>query len=168
VVVVGTAGRECARCEGDGARWRIEGRGGGDGRDLDCGKVGSMCALGPAVGGRSGRGLLILLRVVGRSAPVLELRAGERKDSGRAGPLEGTRGGKKEITSPNSREYHNAISSSSSFSSSDSSSSGPSGKNDSRVKWKVSEGLSEIGRDGVDAAYGCAEMGGRAMALEEG
>jgi hypothetical protein len=146
----------------------MEGRGRGGGRDLDCGKVGSICALGPGVGGRSGRGLLILLRPVSRSVPVLELRAGERRDSGRAGPLEGTRGGKREITSLNSREYHNAISSSSSCSSSDSSSSGPSGKNDSRVKWKVSEGLaSEIVRDGVDAAYGCAEMGERAMALRE-
>jgi hypothetical protein len=125
--------------------------------------------LGPGVGGRSGRGLLILLQPLSRSVPMLKLQGGRRRDSGRAGPLqvEGTHRGKREITLLNLQEYQNAISSSSSCSSSDSSSSGPSRKNDSRVKWKVSEGLSEIGRDGVDAAYGCAEMGGQAMALQE-
>jgi hypothetical protein len=121
-----------------------------------------MCARA-GVGGRSGRGLLILLRSVSRSVPVLEPRGCGRRDSGSVGPLEGTRGGKGEITSLNSREYHKATSSSSS------SSSGPSGKKDSRVNWKVCEGLaSEIGRDGVDTAYGCAKMGGQATTLPGG
>jgi hypothetical protein len=106
----------------------MEGRGREGGRDLDRGKVGSICALGPGLGGRSERGLLIVLRPISRSVPVLELRGGGRRDSGRAERLEGTRGGKREITSLYSREYHNAISSSASCSSSGSSSSGPSGK----------------------------------------
>jgi hypothetical protein len=92
-----------------------------------------------------GERLAHLLRPVSRSVPVLELRA-----------LEGTRGGRE-------RSLRSTCESTT-----DSSSSGPSGKNDSRVKWKVSQELaSEIGMDGVETAYGCAEMGGRAMALRE-
>jgi hypothetical protein len=151
-VAAGTAGLGGARREGGGAMGRGEGRGGGGGRDLDRGKVGSIWKLGPVVGGRSGRGLLILLRPVGRSVPVLELRVGGRRESRRAGLFEGTRGEERQTTWPNSREYHNTSSSSSSSNSpSDSSSSGPSWKNDSNVNSSVSEGLaSEIERDGID------------------
>lgn len=151
-VAAGRTGRGGAKRESGGARWRGEGRGRGGGRDLDRGKVGSICALGENVGGRSGRGLLILLRPVGRSAPVLELRGDGRKESRRAGLFEGTCGEERKTTSPNSREYHNTSSSSSSSnSSSSSSSSGPSWKNDSNVNSRVSEGLaSEIGRDDVE------------------
>jgi hypothetical protein len=92
----GTAGRGGARCEGDGAWLRMEGRGRGSGRDLDRGKAGSIYALGPGVGGREGRGLLILLRPVTRSVPVLELRGGWKRDSGHVGLLEGTRGEKRD------------------------------------------------------------------------
>ena len=144
------AGAGGERCEGCIAALGEGGRGTGGGRDLDLGKVGSICELGPGVRGRSGRGLLILLRFERRR----ELRGSERRDSGRAGLFEGTSGKQRVITSPNSREYHNMSSlssSSSSCSSSVSSSSGPSGKKESRVNSTESTGLAlEITRDGVD------------------
>jgi len=164
--VVGAALVERATCEGGRARVEEEGRGGCAGREVDRGKVGSMCVLGPVVGGREGiegRGLLILLRAGGRLVPRLESRGGGRRESGRAGLFDGTGGEETETTWLNSREYHNTSSSSSSCSSSDSSSSGPSRKKESRVNSKVSAELaSEVERDGVDlvTANGCIEMGG--------
>jgi len=140
-----------------------EGRGGCAGREVDRGKVGSMCVLGPVVGGIEGRGLLILLRAGGRPGPRPEPRGGGRRESGRAGLFDGTGGEETETTWLNSREYHNTSSSSSSSCSSSSSSSGPSGKKESRVNSKVSAELaSEVERDGVDliTANGCIEMGG--------
>jgi hypothetical protein len=102
-VAAGTAGRVGAKREGGGARWRGEGRGRGNGRDLNRrGKVGSICALGRDAGGRSGRGLLILLRPVSRSVPVLELRGDGTKESRRAGLFEGACGEERKTTWPNS------------------------------------------------------------------
>ncbi len=160
--MVGAALVGSATCEGGGARVEQEGRGRRAGREVVRGKVGSICVLGPVVGGREGRGLLILLRAGERPVPRLEPRGGGRRESGRAGLFDGTGGGETETTWLNSREYHNT-SSSSSCSSSDSSSSGPSEKKESRVNSKVSAELaSEVERDGVDlvTANGCIEMGG--------
>ena len=115
------------------------------GPDLDFGKVGSICELGPGVRGGSGRGLLILLRAGGRFIRRLEVRGSGSRESGRAGLFDGTSGKWRATTSPNSREYHNtSSSSSSSCSSSISSSSGPSGKKDSRVNSKASVGLASV------------------------
>ena len=83
------AGARGARREGYVVVLGEGGRGMGGGRDLDLGKVGSICELGPGVRGGEGRGLLILLRGR-RFVRRLELRGGGRRESGRAGQSEGT------------------------------------------------------------------------------
>lgn len=75
--------------------------------------MGSRCGFGSGVCGTAGRGLLIRLWADGRSVPELEPRGNGTRESGRVGLFEGARGEEREMTSLNSREYHNTSSSSS-------------------------------------------------------
>ncbi len=135
-----------------------------------CGNVGSSCGFGTDICGIAGRGLLIRLWADGLSVPELASRGISRRESGRARLFEGSRGEEREITWLNSREYHNASSSSSppatSFSASTSASSPGSGENSPKDNSKVSSEFAlEAERDGVDLMVrGCLEMRGRTMA----
>ena len=102
------------------------------------GNVGSSCGFGTGVCEMAGRGLSIWLQADGWSVHELAHRGIGRRESGRARPLEESWGEGRETSWLNSREYHNASSSSSSAASICSASSPGRGENGPRVNSKES------------------------------
>jgi hypothetical protein len=165
----GATGEGRVRGEGGSDGWSEARRVRRGGRVMLCGNVGSSCRFGTEVCGAAERGLLIRLWADGWSVPELASRGIGKRESGRARPFEESRGEGREMTWLNSREYHNASSSSSSASlatSFCSASSPERGENGPRVNSKVSsECASEAERDDVDLIIrGCLEIRGCGMA----
>jgi hypothetical protein len=162
---VGATGEGRVRGEGGSERSSEARRVTCGGRVMLCGNVGSSCGFGTEVCGTEGKGLLW---VDGWSVPELTPRGIGKSESGRARPFEESREEGRETSWLNSREYHNASSSSSSSSPFDSfcpASSPERGENGPRVNSKVSsECASEAERDVDLIMRGCLEMRGDGMA----